>query len=81
MKPAPFFWRFITLFAALPFIYLVITGHPHNWLYNLSLGLILVAYVAQLVYQWRAGHKALVKGRLILLGVLITVLLLMALFR
>lgn len=74
-------FRWITFMAAIPFLYFVLTDQPHNWLYNLSLGLILGAYVSQIIFLWRSGKRKEVKYKLLMAGALLTLFLILAFFK
>ena len=75
------FFRWVTFIAAIPFLYFVFTDQPQNWLYNLSLGLIVGAYVGQLFFLWRSGKHKEVKNKLLITGVLLAVLMVLAFFK
>lgn len=74
-------FRWITFIAAIPFLYFVFTDQPKNWLYNLSLGLILGAYAGQMIFLWRSGKQKEVKKSLLFAGVLLVVLVILAFFK
>ena len=70
--------RWLTFIAAIPFLYFVFTDQPHNWLYNLSLGVILGAYVGQIIFLWRDGKRKEVKYKLLIAGALLAVFVFLA---
>lgn len=73
--------RWLSFIAAIPFLYFVFTNQPPNWLYYLSLGLILTAYVGQLFFLWRSGNTKEVKSKLLILGIMLAIFLLLAFFK
>ena len=74
-------FRWITVIAAIPFLYFVLTDQPHNWLYNLSLGVILGAYVGQIIFLWRSGKHKEVKYKLLIVGALLVLFIILAFFK
>lgn len=74
-------FRWMTFTAAIPFLYFVLTDQPHNWLYNLSLGVILGAYVGQIIFLWRNGRHNEVTYKLLIAVALLTLFAILAFFK
>ncbi len=61
--------RWITFFAAIPFLYFLFTRTLHNWLYFTSAAVLMATTVGMLVLEWRAGERKKVKNKLIAFGI------------
>ena len=77
-RPFPLF-NLIIFLASIPFLYFVISDREPNWLYYLSLSILIGGSIVNMIWDWRAGKRKAVKIRLITYGVIITICLILAL--
>jgi hypothetical protein len=63
----------LVLLGGIPFLYIVLTKTPFNWLYYVSLAMILGGTILNMVIDWKSGNKQQVKRRLITYGIIIAI--------
>ncbi len=69
----------LVILGGIPFLYFVFTKAPYNWLYYLSLVLILGGTIWNMVVDWRAGNRKQVRRRLITFAIIIIISAILAL--